>query len=112
MCVGDAFTHIGRIECCLGTGERRRGPDDLSINTLLATVPLRSVIQGRHSEKANQVSADLIGAGVLPPLGVAMRHRRGGVLVRDKDHRIPAWLVDVAIKVGFAEPRQGLGEDP
>ena len=37
---------------------------------------------------------------------------RGGVGVRDEDDRIPTWLIDVVVKVGFAQPGQGLGEDP
>jgi hypothetical protein len=64
------------------------------------------------AEQADQVIADFVGARVLPPLGVSVGGRWGGVGVRDEDDGVPAWLVDVVVQVGIAEPGEGLCEDP
>jgi len=41
-----------------------------------------------------------------------MGRRRGGVRVRDEDHGIPAWLVDVGFQVIVAEAELRFGKDP
>ena len=63
------------------------------------------------AEEVDQISADLVDARVLPPLGVAVSGWRGEVRRGDEDDRVPARLVDVAVEVSLAEPGQGLGED-
>ena len=91
--------------------ERRSTMAGLAPSTYGGSPVLRPAIQA-VTQQADQVIADFIGARVLPPLGVAVGGRRGGVGVRDEDDGIPAWLVDVVVQVGIAEPGRGLGEDP
>jgi hypothetical protein len=61
---------------------------------------MRRIAHSIIKQLADEVLAEVVGAGILAPLGVAVDGRRGWVLVLDEDDGIQARLVDVVTKVG------------